>query len=169
MALAGQIGADLVQLDLQLEKLATLVGKGNQVTQEHVAQAVGYDKMVDIFKLTDAVSEGLAGRALETLHRLIEGGNAFGQVLATLAWRFRQLRRIRRLSDEGLKGQELARKANVNPYFLDELVRQARRFPVQGLVDKQRLLHRADVALKSRSEGDGGLRITERLVIELCR
>ena len=169
MLLAEQVGADLVQLDLQLEKLALLAGPGGAVTRDHVARIVGHDKLVDVFNLTDAVSEGETGRALDTLHHLLEGGEYPGRVLTMLAWQFRRLRNVLGLLSEGLAGKDLARRAGASPYFIDGLVRQARRFPLPDLVRKQRLLHHSDVALKSGSEGDGGVRIMEHLVIQLCR
>jgi DNA polymerase-3 subunit delta len=167
--LAEHIGADLMQLDLQLEKLATLVGENGRVSPEHVADVVGHDKLVDVFKLTDAVAEGLPGSALETLHRLLERGEAPEYVLGMLAWQFRRLRRARRLLDEGVARQQLAERLGVNPYFIEGIVRQARRLSPQGLIEKQRLLHRSDVALKSRGEADSGLRVTEELVVQLCK
>ena len=166
--LAQQIGADLMQLDMQLEKLATLAGPDGTVTEADVVAAVGHDKLVDIFKLTDAVADGQPGSALETLHRLLQLGDAPERVLGMLAWQFRKLRRMRRLLDEGVPRGQLAKKAGINPFFLDNVVSQARRLPPDALIGKQRMLHQTDWALKTRSENDGGLRLTEELVVRLC-
>ena len=166
--LTRQVGPDLAQLDMHLQKLATLVGRDGTITAADVASVVGHDRLVDVFKLTDAVADGQPGNALETLHDLLAHGERVESVLGMLAWQFRRLCRGRQLLDDGVQPRQLASRLKVNAYFLDKFVRQARRFPLDALVAKQRLLHRTDMVLKTRSETDGTVRVMEELVVRLC-
>jgi DNA polymerase-3 subunit delta len=62
---------------------------------------------------------------------------------------FRQLWKTRELLEQGTGKQDLCRRIGINPYFLDGLVKQARRFSSVQYRHAFELFLDVDMALKS--------------------
>ncbi len=69
--LAAYVGSSLREIDNEIEKLLTFVGKGNQVTAQHVADLVGFSREFTIFELQNAIGQGNLPRALKILEHML--------------------------------------------------------------------------------------------------
>ncbi len=154
--LAERVGPQLMLLRQEIEKASLLAGPGEQVTREHVAQAVSAVAEEPIWDLTDAIGQGRTAEAVEMLSRLLAQGAAPPAILGALASHFRRLVRV---------GQ--GERVPGPPFVVRKLESQARRYPARRLVTCLRAIHRADVELKGasvmRSE-----RALEQLVLGLA-
>jgi len=165
--LAEYVGVNLPVLDHSLAKLALYVGDRPTITPADVEAMVEDLPVTTIFKLTDALGNRQAARALTVLDRLLEQNNDPGYILSMVRWALERLINARTLLDLGQDAEAIGRALRMRPgYFLDQTLRQARR---RTRADYQRcfdLLLAADLATKTSAAEPR--HVLERLVVELC-
>jgi DNA polymerase-3 subunit delta len=171
--LADALGADMLMISSELEKLLLYtLGKG-QVTLGDVESMVLSAKQRSLYELTDAISAHDRVRALALLQGLLnssEGGEdaAIGH-LYMLARTFRQMLVIqeKNVRDSRAIWQALWQGFRMPPFAADDLIRQARRYKSRReLARALKRIARADLELRS-SPPDKRL-VLERLVYELA-
>jgi DNA polymerase-3 subunit delta len=171
--LVDALGADMLMISSELEKLLLYtVGRG-RVTLGDVETMVLGAKQRSLYELTDAISARDRGRALAVLQGLLnssDGGEdaAIGH-LYMLARTFRQMLVIleKNVRDSRAIWQALWQGFRMPPFAADDLIRQARRYKNRReLTRALRLVARADLELRS-SPPDKRL-VLERLVYELA-
>lgn len=91
-ALVVQLAGDsLGLLRQELDKLASLVGDSETITQEDVTRVVGGWRIETTWAMLDAIRDGQVGTAIEYLNKLILAGDAPQKVLGGLTFTFRKL------------------------------------------------------------------------------
>ncbi len=163
--LAESVGANLWQLNSELEKLA-LYAHGRPIEVSDVTAMVRTAEGGTVFQLCDAVLAGRGGEALRLARLLLDGGAAGPYLLTMLARQFRQLLVARDLQRSGAPRAEIARRAEVPDFRVMNVVNQAQRFPPGRLEAIYERLLAADLAVK-RGEQDEDAAI-ELLVAELA-
>lgn len=162
-----RVGNSLQEIVGELEKLFSYLGQGRQLADVADVAAVVSDSRVDsVFELTNALGAGAAGEALRLNHRLLAEGEAPLMILSMIVRHFRQLWITWELLEQGAGPQDIARGVGVNPYFVDGLCRQARRFSPDRFRQAFELFLGTDLALKSSGAHPSAL--LERLVLELA-
>jgi DNA polymerase III subunit delta len=170
--LADALGADMMLLSSELEKLILYVGERRRITLGDVETMVLAAKQRSLYELTDAISAKDKPRALALLNGLLnasDGGedSAIGH-LYMLARTFRQMLVIleKNVRDSRAIWQALWQGFRMPPFAAEDLIRQARRYKSRReLARALRLIARADLELRS-SPADKRL-VLERLVLEL--
>jgi len=84
-------GDSLGLLQQELNKLVSLVGDVETITQEDVTRVVGGWRLETTWTMLDAIRDGYVGKALECLDKLIMAGDAPQKVLGGLTFTFRKL------------------------------------------------------------------------------
>ena len=171
--LADALGADMMLISSELEKLLLYtLGKG-RITLGDVETMVLSAKQRSLYELTDAISVHDRGRALTLLQGLLNSSDAGEDAaighLYMLARTFRQMLVIleKNVRDSRAIWQALWQGFRMPPFAADDLIRQARRFKNRReLTRALRLIARADLELRS-SPPDKRL-VLERLVYELA-
>ncbi|MBW4027435.1 DNA polymerase III subunit delta [Acidipila rosea] len=171
--LADALGADMMLIANEFEKLSLYVGIKKHVTLGDVETMVLAAKQRSLYELTDAISSRDRKRALELLEGLLnssDGGedSAIGH-LYMLARTFRQMLVIleKNVRDSRAIWQALWQGFRMPPFAADDLIRQARRYKSRrDLMRALRLIARADLELRSQPP-DKRL-VLERLVIDLA-
>jgi DNA polymerase III subunit delta len=171
--LADALGADMMLISSELEKLILYVAAHGRITLGDVETMVLAAKQRSLYELTDAISARDKARALALLQGLLnasDGGedSAIGH-LYMLARTFRQMIVIleKNVRDSRAIWQALWQGFRMPPFAADDLIRQARRFSSRReLVEKLRLIAQADLELRS-SPPDKQL-VLERLVLNLA-
>jgi DNA polymerase-3 subunit delta len=171
--LADALGADMMLMASELEKLLLHVGDRRHIALKDVETMVPAAKQRSLYELTDAISAKDKPRALALLHGLLnasDGGedSAIGH-LYMLARTFRQMLVIleKNVRDSRTIWQALWPGFRVPPFAADDLIRQARRYKSRrDLTRALRLIARADLELRS-SPPDKRL-VLERLVLALA-
>jgi DNA polymerase III subunit delta len=161
-----RVGSDLQEVVGELEKLFAYLGERDLADVADVAAVVSDSRVDSIFELTNALGNGDSAEALRLLGRLLADGQAPLLVLNLIVRHFRQLWLTRELLDQGAGSGEVARRVGVNPYFVDGLVRQARRFSSPRFRRAFELFLDTDLALKS--SGAHPAPLLEKLVLEIA-
>jgi DNA polymerase-3 subunit delta len=171
--LADALGADLMLMASELEKLLLYTRERRSITLGDVETMVLGAKQRSLYELTDAISAKDRPRALALLQGLLnasDGGeeSAIGH-LYMLARTFRQMLVIleKNVRDSRAIWQALWQGFRMPPFAAEDLIRQARRYKSRReLTRALRLIARADLELRS-SPPDKRL-VLERLVLALA-
>jgi DNA polymerase III subunit delta len=171
--LVDALGADMMLIASELEKLLLYtLGKG-RITLGDVETMVLGAKQRSLYELTDAISARDRVRALALLHGLLNSSDAGEDAaighLYMLARTFRQMLVIleKNVRDSRAIWQALWQGFRMPPFAADDLIKQARRYKSRReLTRALRLVARADLELRS-SPPDKRL-VLERLVYELA-
>ena len=172
--LADALGADMMLIASEWNKLVLFAGEKKHVTLGDVETMVLAAKQRSLYELTDAISARDTARALKLLHGLLnasDGGedSAIGH-LYMLARTFRQMLVIleKNVRDSRAIWQALWQGFRMPPFAADDLIRQARRYKSSREVTRAlRLIARADLELRSQPP-DKRL-VLERLVFDLTK
>jgi DNA polymerase III subunit delta len=171
--LADALGADMMLIASELEKLMLYAFDRKRITLGDVETMVLAAKQRSLYELTDAISARDKPRALALLHGLLNASDgaedsAIGH-LYMLARTFRQMIVIleKNVRDSRAIWQALWQGFRMPPFAAEDLIRQARRYSSRReLTQKLRLIANADLELRS-SPPDKRL-VLERLVMQLA-
>jgi DNA polymerase-3 subunit delta len=161
-----RVGASLQEVQGELAKLFSYLGEKKVADAADVAAIVSDTRTDSIFDLTNAIGRRDAGEGLRLLNRLLADGMAPLLVLNMLTRHFRQMWMARALLEEGVPPREMAGRIGMNPYFLDGLLEQARRFSMAGYRRVFELCLETDLSLKSGG-AHPAVRL-EKLVLEIA-
>lgn len=171
--LVDALGADMMCVASELEKLLLYTEGRGRITLGDVETMVLGAKQRSLYELTDAISARNRVRALTLLQGLINSSDAGedGAIghLYMLARTFRQMLVIleKNVRDQRAIWQALWQGFRIPPFAADDLIRQARRYKSRRDITRAlRLIARADLELRS-SPPDKRL-VLERLVYDLA-
>jgi DNA polymerase III subunit delta len=171
--LVDALGADMMLVSSELEKLLLYTTGRGRITLGDVETMVLAAKQRSLYELTDAISARDRVRALALLNGLLNSSDAGEDAaighLYMLARTFRQMLVIleKNVRDSRAIWQALWQGFRIPPFAADDLIRQARRYKSRReLTRALRLVARADLELRS-SPPDKRL-VLERLVYELA-
>ena len=169
--LVDSLGADMMMISNELEKLLLFVGEKKRITIGDVETMVLAAKQRSLYELTDAISAKDTARALDSLAGLLaagEGEDAAIGHLYMLSRTFRQMLVIleKNVRDTRAIWQALWQGFRVPPFAAEDVIKQARRYGSRReLVRAIRLVARADVEL--RSNPPSKRLVLEKLVLDL--
>jgi DNA polymerase-3 subunit delta len=171
--LVDALGADMMLVSSELEKLLLFAYGRGRITLGDVETMVLSAKQRTLYELTDAISARDRVRALALLQGLLNSSDAGEDAaighLYMLARTFRQMLVIleKNVRDSRAIWQALWQGFRIPPFAADDLIRQARRYKNRReLTRALRLVARADLELRS-APPDKRL-VLERLVYELA-
>jgi len=171
--LVDALGADMMLIASELEKLLLYVPPRPTITLGDVETMVLGAKQRSLYELTDAISQHETARALALLHGLLNSSDAGEDAaighLYMLARTFRQMLVIleKNVRDSRTIWQALWQGFRMPPFAAEDLIKQARRYKSRReLTRALRLVARADLELRS-SPPDKRL-VLERLVYDLA-
>jgi DNA polymerase III subunit delta len=169
--LADALGADMMLIASELEKLMLYACDRRRITLGDVETMVLAAKQRSLYELTDAISAKQRVRALEVLDAILLSGEgeeaAIGHIYM-LAKTFRQMLVIleRNVRDQRMLWAALWQGFRVPPFAADDIIKQARRYKSRRELTRAiRLVAKADLAL--RSSPVSKRMVLERLVIDL--
>ncbi|MBZ5646482.1 MAG: DNA polymerase III subunit delta [Acidobacteriia bacterium] len=170
--LVDALGADMMLISNELEKLILYVGEKKRVTLADVETMVLAAKQRSLYELTDAISSKDRTRALAVLDAILhssEGEEAAIGHLYMLAKTFRQMLVIleKNVRDSRAIWQALWQGFRVPPFAAEDVIRQARRYKSRREITRAlRLIAKADLALRSNPPSKRF--VLEQLVLELA-
>jgi DNA polymerase-3 subunit delta len=169
--LVDALGADMMMISNELEKLLLYVGARSRITLVDVETMVLAAKQRSLYELTDAISAKDRVRALEVLDAILSSGDgdeaAIGHIFM-LAKTFRQMLVIleRNVRDQRMLWAALWQGFRVPPFAADDIIKQARRYKSRRELTRAiRLVAKADLALRSNPVSKR--MVLERLVVDL--
>jgi DNA polymerase-3 subunit delta len=163
--LVDSLGADMMLVSNELEKLMLYTTEKKRITLGDVETMVLAAKQRNLYELTDAISSKDRARSLQVLNALLSSGDgeeaAIGH-LYMLARTFKQMLVVleRNVRDSRAIWQALWQGFRVPPFAADDLIRQARRYKSRReLTRALRLIAKADLDLRSNP-------VSKRMVLE---
>lgn len=160
------VGADLWELSQEIIKTSLYAGRKDVVTIEDIKAVTSHRPQSKIFNLNEQVGFKNVGAALSTLNELFEDTRTGAQVISALNNHFSFLVKLRRLLDEGMNPEDIAKKLRKHPFYVKKSLTQARNFSTQAYETAFDLLSRADGAVKS---GSDIRHVLEILIIQICK
>lgn len=160
-----RVGNNLAEVMGELDKLTSYVGEREFFEEDDIAAVVSDTRVESVFSLTDALGAGELAVAMRLLNRLLDDGQPPLVILSMLIRHFRQLWKARELLAQGVPQKDLPRRIGVNPYFVNGLLTQAKRFSSEQLRDVFPRFLAVDLALKSGGDPRAQL---EGLLFALC-
>ncbi len=159
------IGNNLRELVAQIGKLAVYLHERELVTIDDVRSMVSDTKLDNAFELANSLGERNLGKAMRRLQTVLRDTGAPYMLIGALASHFRKLCIISALLKGGAAPDEVSRKSGINPYFLKEMLPQARKFKTDDFYKIFAELHEADMGMKS---GRNPATLLEMLVYTVC-
>lgn len=159
------LGDNLALIDSELKKLFNFAGGRKNITVADVKESVGDFGLPLVFDLVDQVADKDAGRAMETLSKLVREGEQPLFVLSMLSRHWRRLVEAKDMAGRGDGPQEIERHFRLNFKNKDRFMRQVRALGTRELRDALSLMCRTDQELKGSRLPDRF--VMERLVLEL--
>lgn len=160
-----RVGNSLQEVSGEVNKLFAYLGERDLADVADVAAVVSDTRVDSIFELTNAIGARKKGEALRLLTRLLAEGTAPLMMLTMMVRHFRQLWQARELLEQGVASKEIARQIGINPYFIDGLVSQSRRFSLARYRQIFMLFLEVDLGLKS--SGAHPAAMLEKLVLDV--
>jgi DNA polymerase-3 subunit delta len=97
--LIENIGADLLRLNLEVEKIKSYLEPGELLTLEKISQITGFTREVNIFNFQKVLAAKNLSASLKIGHYLIEQGESLAAILPMIFNFFRKIWVIKQLSD----------------------------------------------------------------------
>lgn len=160
------IGNNLQELSSQIEKLVVFAGTRPRITLEDVRAVASSSKAFTVFELARYLCVKDLHNTLKSLDTLFRNGEETPMMIGALSRHFRQLWRVRELLDRKAAKPDIAREVGINPYFLDDMIMQAKNFrrgELQGIFSE---LYRCDLA--SKTGGGQPYTLMHGLVTGIC-
>jgi DNA polymerase-3 subunit delta len=145
------VGTSLRGIQSELDKLYLYVSKRRTITVADVQAVVGMSKEFNIFELQNALAGKDVRRSTEILERMLEAGESATMMIAMLTRFFATLWKLHDMRRRGVRTQEQARGAGINPFFLREYQSALNQYPASEVEHAFSLLAAADEGLKSTS------------------
>lgn len=160
--LLDRVGPDLWTLDNEIQKLSSYC-KNRAATEQDIEALCKENISTSVFKMTDALSEKNAKRAIELLHILAENGEETLMIFAMIVRHFRMLLLLSDLKKNATPERDLFNEmkkydAKMHPYAVQIATRQAKNFTHEALKNAYDTLADLDIKFKNgdiqETEGD---------------
>ncbi|WP_226583186.1 DNA polymerase III subunit delta [Halobacillus litoralis] len=143
-----EIGANLMALRNEMEKLALNVGEGGTVTRELAEQLLSHSAEASGLKLVDAVMEKDLGRAIRIYKDLEKLNEEPIALTALLASQFRIINQAKVLKQKGYGQNQMKSYIKAHPYVIKMALKRERFFSNQELNQIMNQLAETDHTLK---------------------
>lgn len=160
------IGNNLQELSSQIEKLVVFAGNRPRISLEDVQSVASSSKAFTVFELARYLCVRDLRNTLKSLDTLFRNGEDTPMMIGALSRHFRQLWRVREMLDRKAAKPDIAREVGINPYFLDDMITQARNFGRGELRSIFSELYRCDLA--SKTGGGQPYTLMHGLVVGIC-
>lgn len=146
--LLGDFSCNLWRLNKELEKL-TVFSQGNLVDKSIVNQLVPQVFNDNIFQTIDALAKKNIRLANKLIAVQLSLGTSDQQLLAMVAYQFRNIALLKILMHQGIAKSKLPQASQLHPYVVQKTTGFADNFTGQQLNKIFYILHRVDTAIKN--------------------
>ncbi len=150
-ALLNLVGANMLQLNLEIEKLALYLGSELEITETLVHELVAKTLEQDAFKMVDAYFANDEATALEIYHDLLLQKQEPIMLVGLLASTVRLMNHTYYLQSKGYNQQQIAKQLKAHPYRIKMLLQKRNRPTEEQLLRALYALSKVDEALKTSS------------------
>lgn len=143
MYMIQKTGADMKNLENELEKLVCYVGKEEIISKEAIDEVCIVQSEGKIFQMIDEIAMKCQDRALELYYDLLAAREKPMSILFLLVRHFNILLQIKELDKLGVPSGQMASKVGVPPFAVKKYLSQAKNFTMKDL--KSNILRSVEV------------------------
>lgn len=147
--LVEMVGANMLQLRMEIDKMALYLGEELEIDGTLVESLVAKTLEHDAFKMLNAYLAGDVVEALKIYHDLLRQKEEPIKLVGLLASNIRTMSSVFYLQKKGYHQQEIAKKLKVHPYRVQMIASQRNRPSEQRLLQALYSLANVDLQLKS--------------------
>lgn len=163
--LIDMVGTDVQTLHSELDKLAAAAAETKHITAQLVEELTGRTRELSNFELGNQILAGNRKRALETLHRLLDGGSPPVMLIGLIASNYHKLALAKDLLQRGSR-DEVFRAVPMPSSRRSEYLATLQKLDERRIARGIQLIADADLAIKT-SQATPRLQL-ELLVCELA-
>jgi DNA polymerase III subunit delta len=163
--LIDMIGPNIQTLHSELEKLASAAANTGHISREIVEELTGRSRELSNFALGDHIVARDRKRALETLHRLLEGGSYPVMLIGSLSGTYHKLALAKEILGRGSR-DDLFRAVPMPSWKRNDFITSLEKLDKNRIARGIQLIAAADLAIKT-SQATPRLQL-EMLVCELA-
>jgi len=148
------VGQKLLVLASSLDMLDLYCGDQGRVKLSDVENLIAHTKVYSVFELTEAIGSQNVEEAIHILNRMLKRREAALMILAMIARHFRQLWITKELDAQRKSPKQIAAAIGIHPFFVNKVIKQARRTSEHRFVPTFNALYKTDKLLKSSRLSD---------------
>lgn len=141
-------------------------GSRTRVSLEDVREVASSSKAFTVFEFARYLCTRDLHNALKSLDTLFLNGEETPMMIGALSRHFRQIWKVRELAERKASKPDICREVGINPYFLDDMLAQAKNFRRGELREIFFELYRCDLA--SKTGGGQPHTLMHGLVVGIC-
>ncbi|MER2112244.1 DNA polymerase III subunit delta [Solibacillus isronensis] len=147
--LLEMVGPNMLQLQMEIEKMALYLGEDYEITRELVEDLVAKTLEHDAFKMLNAYLDHNQEEALKIYHDLLRQKEEPIKLVGLLANNIRTMTNIFYLQKKGYHQQQIAKQLKIHPYRVQVISGQRNRPSDQRLLQALYSLAEVDLQLKT--------------------
>ncbi|MEK5232624.1 DNA polymerase III subunit delta [Lysinibacillus sp. FSL K6-0232] len=147
--LVAMVGTNMLQLQMEIDKLTLYLGEGGEITTPLVEELVAKTLEEDAFKMLNAYLANDAVGALTIYHDLLRQKQEPIMLVGLLASNVRTMSNVFYLLKKGYHPQQIAKNLKIHPYRVKLMVEQRHRPSEESLLRALYQLAEVDLQLKS--------------------
>ncbi|MEO0304799.1 MAG: DNA polymerase III subunit delta [candidate division WOR-3 bacterium] len=145
--LAIFVGNNLALLSKEIEKLVSYKWRG-EILEGDVDLLVKSKIDTDIFKTIDSLARGDKKTAVKLLHDHLNVGDDPYYLLSMYFYQFRNLLKVKALSEKNISEEEITRKLKLHPFVVAKSFEQGKKFSLEKLKTLYKSLCQIDFVAK---------------------
>ncbi len=150
----SKTGADMENIQKELEKLICYVGEKESITDKDVEEICTTVVTNNIFEMISAVAERRQKRALDLYYDLLALKEPPMRILFLLTRQFNLLMQVKDLQRLGFSNGDMAKKVGLSPYIVGKYLTQAKAFKMSWLRNAIEECANAEEEVKTGKMGD---------------
>jgi len=165
--LIENIGANVLRLNLEIEKIINFLGPGKKLNEEILSQLTGFTREVNIFNFQCSLGLRNLKTSLKIGIRLLEQGEHLAGIIPMLFIFFRRIWVVKHLRAQNYSQSQILEKLSGSRYVFKDVFENANKFSHDHLLQIFEKLQQADIELKSSQKSPGS--ILTMLCYFICR
>ena len=139
----------LSDLENEINKISSFVGKENKVTNDIIDQLSQKKVENDIFKLIDYIGQKNSSDAMKILSDMLyEGESVFG-IFSMIARQFKVIMQVRQLQLQGHSSKSIADRLKLHPFVVGKALKQTKNFSDEVIIDILNSILESDFKIKN--------------------
>jgi len=149
--LVEMVGANMIQLQMEIEKIALYLGEEKQITFHLVEELVAKTLEHDAFKMLNAYLSRNVSEALQIYHDLLRQKEEPIMLVGLLASNIRTMNNVYYLQKKGYHPNQISKQLKIHPYRVKLMLENRERPNEERLLKALKSLSEIDLKLKSIS------------------
>ena len=149
--LVEMVGANMLQLQIEIEKMSLYLGEENQISARLVEELVAKTLEHDAFKMLNAYLSRNVSEALQIYHDLLRQKEEPIMLVGLLASNIRTMNNVYYLQKKGYHPNQISKQLKIHPYRVKLMLENRERPNEKRLLKALKNLSEVDLMLKSVS------------------